>query len=85
MKITKTRLKEIIVEELQNVMSEFNVADLDAVNKMKLPSGEIIEFPDEMRVEDNLNDLNIKYSIDGDTAVISMIPPESMESFKMLF
>ena len=85
MKITKTRLKEIIVEELQTVMNEFSMADLDVVNKMELPSGKIIEVPDEMRVEDNLDDLNIQYIIKGDTAVISMIPPESMESFKMLF
>ena len=81
MKISKARLKQIIVEELQTVMNEFR----DVVNKMELPSGKIIEVPDEMRVEDNLDDLNIQYIIRGDTAVISMIPPESMESFKMLF
>jgi len=85
MKISKARLKSIILEELQNVMSEFNMADLDIVNKMKLPNGEIIEIADDMGIEDELNDLKIQYKIEDDTAVISMIPPESKEAFERLY
>ena len=96
MKISKARLKTIILEELQNVMSEFNMADLDIVNTMRIDNQEladqlgttteeVIELSDPQNVVQDLDDLRVDYNIEDGVAVINYVPEEFMDGFRRLY